>query len=69
MRVLCLLAISVGLDAVPLRWLDLAPPMRALLTQAGLPEPDYPACQVRHRIETENVYASNYLFSPWNRFD
>jgi hypothetical protein len=68
-RLICFLAISVGLKAEPLRWIELTPPMRALLRQAGMAETDYPAWQDRHNAITRERLAagaaehiSYYLF-------
>ena len=58
MRVICVLAIVAGLQAEPLRWMELTPPMRALLTQAGLAESEYSAWQTRHNDETQKRLAA-----------
>ena len=58
MRVICVLAIVAGLQAEPLRWMELTPPMRALLAQAGLAESEYSPWQTRHNDETRKRLAA-----------
>lgn len=58
MRVIYVLAIVAGLQAEPLRWVELTPPMRGLLTQAGLAESEYSAWQSRHNGDTQKRLAA-----------
>ena len=56
MLIFWLFAITAGLQAEPLQWQDLAPSMRALVTQAGLTESAFPEWLVqRHEAATDRL--------------
>lgn len=58
MRAIRILAVVAALQAEPLRWAELSPPLRALLTEAGLTESAYPGWQAKHSEGSRERLAS-----------